>query len=202
MAINKLMQKQSSDPDEAKLIEQVKEGDEAAFSKLVHLHYNRVYQVAYGIVRNEANALDVTQKVWVKVWQKIDTFKGDSAFSTWVYRIATFSALDFVRANKKHQKLDSIDESSDSEEIKTIQIASDTPEEQPLEALNNQEIMTAFKHALSKLKEHHRAALVLRELEGKSYEEIAEIVDCKIGTVMSRIFNARKAIQTHMKDFK
>lgn len=187
---------------ERDLIDKTKSGDQRAFNQLVHLYYNHVYRTVYGVLRHEENSKDVTQKVWIKVWNKIDTFKGDSAFTTWVYRISTFTALDFIRSNKKHQKLDSIDASEDEEGIKPIQIASDVSDDQPRSYTRKKEIMEAFQKALTKLNESQRAALTLREIEGLSYEEIADILDCKIGTVMSRIFNARKAIQQDMEEFR
>lgn len=187
---------------EAAWIKQIKEGDQQAFNHLVHFHYNRVYRTVFGILRNEDNSKEVTQLVWIKVWKKMGSFKGDSAFSTWLYRIATFTALDFIRSNKKHQKLDSIDASEDSEGIKPIQLASTHSGDQPIKALLRKEIMARFQKAVSKLNEQHRTTLVLREIEGLSYDEIADIMKCKMGTVMSRIFNARRAIQSEMEDFR
>ena len=187
---------------EARLIEQTRSGDQRAFNQLVHHYYNRVFRTAFGVVRNEENAKEVSQQTWIKVWNKLDTFKGDSAFSTWLYRITTFTALDFLRANKKHQRLDSIEASEEKEGIKPIQLASDNVDEQPRSSMRKKEIMDGFQKALQNLNEQHRTALVLREIEGLSYEEIADIMQCKIGTVMSRIFNARRAIQTEMEDFR
>jgi len=187
---------------EATLIAQIRDGDQRAFNRLVHHYYNRVFRTAFGVTRNEENAKEVSQQTWIKVWNKIDTFKGDSAFSTWLYRITTFTALDFLRANKKHQRLDSIEASEENEGIKSIQITSDNLDEQPRSSLRKKEVMDGFQKALQNLNEQHRTALVLREIEGLSYEEIASIMQCKIGTVMSRIFNARRAIQTEMEDFR
>ena len=195
----------SDSPDQTEelvWIEQVQQGNQRAFNHLVHLHYNRVYRIVYGVLRNEENSKDVTQQVWIKVWKKIGTFKGDSSFTTWLYRIATFTALDFIRANKKHQKLDSIEASEEAEGINPIQLTSDIADEQPRSSLRKKEIMDGFQQALTQLNEQHRTALVLREIEGLSYEEIASIMKCKIGTVMSRIFNARKTIQIHMEDLR
>jgi len=187
---------------ESKLIEQIRNGDQRAFNQIVHHYYNRVFRTAFGVTRNEENAKEVTQQTWIKVWNKIDSFKGESAFTTWLYRITTFTALDFLRANKKHQRLDSIEASEENEGIKSIQLSSDNEEDQPRSFLRKKEIMDGFQKALQNLNEQHRTALVLREIEGLSYEEIADIMKCKIGTVMSRIFNARRAIQSEMEDFR
>jgi RNA polymerase sigma-70 factor, ECF subfamily len=189
-------------PDEQDLITRVRRREGPAFDALVHLHYNRVFRTVFGIMRNEEDAKDISQQVWIKVWNKIDSFKGDSAFSTWLYRIATFTALDAIRANRKYQKVDSIDASEDADGIKPIQLASNVDEEHPHHYMKKKEIMARFQEALSSLNEQHRTALVLREIEGKSYEDIAQIMQCKIGTVMSRIFNARRAIQHQLEDLK
>ncbi len=188
--------------NEAQWVAAAQAGDQQAFKRLFNHHYSRVYRTVFGVLRHEDNAQEVTQQVWVKVWKKLDSFQGNSAFSTWLYRIATFAALDFVRANKKHQKLDSIDASEQDDEIKTIQLTSDNIDENPVASLKSAEIMERFQMAIEKLNENHRTALVLREIEGLSYEEIADIMNCKIGTVMSRIFNARKAIQKDLEEFK
>ena len=82
---------------ESKLIEQIRNGDQRAFNQIVHHYYNRVFRTAFGVTRNEENAKEVTQQTWIKVWNKIDSFKGESAFTTWLYRITTFTALDFLR---------------------------------------------------------------------------------------------------------
>ena len=196
------MEEQLDKATETRLIEQSRSGDQRAFNQLVHAYYNRVFRTAFGVVRNEENAKEITQQTWIKVWNKLDTFKGESAFSTWIYRITTFTALDFLRANKKHQRLDSIEASEEKEGINPIQLASDNLDEQPRSSMRKKEIMDGFQKALKNLKEQHRTALVLREIEGLSYEEIADIMQCKIGTVMSRIFNARRAIQSEMEDFR
>jgi RNA polymerase sigma-70 factor (ECF subfamily) len=187
---------------EQELIARLRNRDKAAFNELVQTHYNRVYRVVYGILKHEENAKDVAQQVWVKVWNKFDTFKGDAALGTWLYRIAHFTALDAVRANRKHRKLDSIDASHDDDEIKPIQLASNVEEEHPHHYMKKREIMERFTQAIDGLSESHRTILVLREIEGLSYESIAEILKCRIGTVMSRLFNARRAIQHEMEDLK
>ncbi|MDD4348250.1 MAG: sigma-70 family RNA polymerase sigma factor [Opitutales bacterium] len=189
---------------EAEWIRRSVEGDKDAFRMLHQRYHPRVFRLILGMLRHEENAREVSQQVWIKVWRKLDTFQGKSAFSTWVYRIANYAALDFLRANRKYNKVDSIDAGKDNEEdgIKPIQLASESLEDQPLSVVRKKEIMERFHQALNGLNEQHRSALVLREVEGLSYEEIAKVMECKIGTVMSRIFNARKAIQQQMEEFR
>ncbi len=179
-------------------------GDTQAFRMLHQRYHPRVFRLIMGMLRHEENAREVSQLVWIKVWSKLGTFQGKAAFSTWVYRIAHYAALDFLRANRKYSKVDSIDAEKENEElgIKTIQLASESLEDQPLPVVRKKEIMERFHQALAGLNEQHRSALVLREVEGLSYEEIAKVMECKIGTVMSRIFNARRAIQQQMEEFR
>lgn len=179
-------------------------GDTQAFRMLHQRYHPRVFRLITGMLRHEENAREVSQLVWIKVWSKLGTFQGKAAFSTWVYRIAHYAALDFLRANRKYSKVDSIDAEKENEElgIKTIQLASESLEDQPLPVVRKKEIMERFHQALAGLNEQHRSALVLREVEGLSYEEIAKVMECKIGTVMSRIFNARRAIQQQMEEFR
>lgn len=179
-------------------------GDTQAFRMLHQRYHPRVFRLIMGMLRHEENAREVSQLVWIKVWSKLGTFQGKAAFSTWVYRIVHYVALDFLRANRKYSKVDSIDAEKENEElgIKTIQLASESLEDQPLPVVRKKEIMERFHQALAGLNEQHRSALVLREVEGLSYEEIAKVMECKIGTVMSRIFNARRAIQQQMEEFR
>ena len=179
-------------------------GDTQAFRMLHQRYHPRVFRLIMGMLRHEENAREVSQLVWIKVWSKLGTFQGKAAFSTWVYRIAHYAALDFLRANRKYSKVDSIDAEKENEElgIKTIQLASESLEDQPLPVVRKKEIMERFHQALAGLNEQHRSALVLREVEGLAYEEIAKVMECKIGTVMSRIFNARRAIQQQMEEFR
>ena len=155
-----------------------------------------VYGQVYRMVRNEQEAKDIVQTTWIKVWNKIDTFKFESAFSTWLYRVATFSALDAIRKrnSKKESSLEDISPSTQHSEG-TI-----TPPDQ-LRSLELKELNTHFRNSLEKLPQQNKEAITLREIDGLSYAEIAKRMNCKPGTVMSRIFNARKSLQQHMKDF-
>ncbi len=197
-----------STPDDAgqerEWIRRSVDGDTEAFRRLHERYHPRVFRLVMGMLRHEENAREVSQQVWIKVWGKLNTFQGKSAFSTWVYRIANYAALDFLRANRKYNKVDSIDAGQDRDDdgIKPIQLASESLEDQPLPVVRRKEIMERFHEALNGLNEQHRSALVLREVEGLSYEEIAKVMECKIGTVMSRIFNARRAIQQQMEEFR
>lgn len=181
-------------------IDAAKSGDESAFESLVKEYHEKVYRLAYNIVKNEEDAKEVSQQSWLKIWKKLDTFKGQSAFYTWAYRITSFTAMDLLRKRKRKAEVEYLDE-LEAEQTPDIRFSrGEAP--RPDRAFKNTEIREAFDEALNKLSENHRTALYLREVEGLSYEEIAETMDCAKGTVMSRIFNARKAMQEHLKDFR
>ena len=181
------------------LVKRAQSGDEDAFGELVVMHHRKVYAVLYRIVGNEDEAQELAQKTWVKVWKKLNTFKGKSAFFTWVYRVATYTALDSLRVKKRRlevEYLDELDVMEFSADAAPLSARASCPDKELLK----DEMMRRFESALDTLSDKHRTALVLREIEGLSYEEISRAMDCKVGTVMSRIFTARKSIREHMKD--
>lgn len=184
------------DPTDA-LVAKAKAGDQSAFNQLVTLHYDKVYGQALRMTKSEEDAKDVSQVAWVKAWNKLDTFRGDSAFTSWIYRITTFAALDLIR------KRNSRKETSTEQEILEIAAHAETSPIAPPDQIRNlerKELQNRIREAMDKLPEKLRSALQLRELEGLSYEEIASKLHCKTGTVMSRIFNARKSIQQYLAD--
>ncbi len=186
--------------DVPRLVQLAKNGDEAAFGELMQAYYTRVYGLLNGIVRHEDDARDLSQHVWVKVWHKLDSFKGDSDFYTWLYRVATFAGLDFVRKRKRQREVElseALEPNRDADSVLPPSLTS-----RPDSAAQTAEIQTVFERALETLSPEHRTALMLREVEGLSYDEIAVATGCRRGTVMSRIFYARKSIQAQLKDVR
>lgn len=186
--------------DVPRLVQLAKDGDEAAFGALMQAYYTRVYGLLKGIVRHEDDARDLSQQVWVKVWNKLDSFKGDSDFYTWLYRVATFAGLDFVRKRKRQREVElseAMEPNRDADAVLPPSLTS-----RPDSAAQTAEIQTVFERALETLSPEHRTALMLREVEGLSYDEIAQVTGCRRGTVMSRIFYARKSIQEQLKDVR
>lgn len=184
--------------DDHQLIKRAQSGSAPAFNQLVELHYGNVYGQALRMLRSEDDAKDVAQLVFIKAWKKLPTFKFQSAFSSWLYRITAFTALDAIRKRDARKEtavdsewLENCDESSPSEFALPEQIRS----------LERKELRQQYDQALQQLPSAQREALELRENEGLAYEEIARRLRCKTGTVMSRLFNARKTIQKHLKDF-
>jgi RNA polymerase sigma-70 factor, ECF subfamily len=191
----------SVDPHRTReLLERAQGGDQKAFGELVQLHHSQVYGQILRMVRNSEDAKEIAHLAWIKVWNKIDTFRFESAFSSWLYRVASFTALDAIRKRNSRRELSYENPEDSSYTMEDASISVVAPPEQ-IRNLERQEILDRFAEALDKLPEHHKTALMLRENEGLSYKEIALKTDCKTGTVMSRIFNARKAIQSYMKEF-
>ena len=183
--------------EDSTLVARAQDGDKAAFNILVERHYSKVFGQALRIMKSQEEAKDVAQLAWIKAWRKLENFRGESAFTSWIYRITTFTALDAIR--RRDARRESV---VDSE---TIEIAasgaSAVAPPSRLNTIDRNEIRERFAEALNELPELQRTALSLRELEGLSYDEIATRMRCKIGTVMSRLFNARKAIQKQLADF-
>ncbi len=191
----------SADPHgDRELLLRAQAGDQAAFGELVELYHGQVYGQILRMVRNTEDAKEIAQTAWIKVWNKIGSFRFESAFSSWLYRVATFTALDAIRKRDSRRELSYEDPEQSKEALEDPSVSMVAPPEQ-IRILDNQEIRERFTQALERLPEHHRTALMLRETEGLSYKEIAAKTRCKQGTVMSRIFHARKAIQTYMKEF-
>lgn len=179
------------------LVKQAQKGDKQAFNQLVSLHYQKVYGQALRMTKSEEDAKDAAQLTWVKAWKKLSTFRGDSAFTSWLYRITTFTALDLIR--KRNSNRESATEQAILENAANNQ-ASPVASPEQVHNLERKELQNRIENALAKLPEKLRTALQLREIEGLSYEEIANELQVKTGTVMSRLFNARKTIQKHLAD--
>jgi RNA polymerase sigma-70 factor (ECF subfamily) len=182
------------------LVGKARGGDEEAFGELVKMHHQRVYNLAYGMVNNAEDAAELAQQTWVKVWNKLGSFKEDAKFFTWVYRVASNTGLDFLRHRARLREdvlLDGVEPVVDPD---LDRAASQNP--RPDRELAQSEIREMFEKSLESLSPDHRTALILREVDGLSYEEIAKITGCRKGTVMSRIFYARKKMQEKLGDLR
>ena len=186
------------DPADTTLVQRSQLGDLAAFDALVTRHRARVYGHILAMVRNEADAWDLAQDTFLKAWKALPRFEGNAAFSTWLYRIAHNTTLDWLRT----RKIQAASEFDEAVESRIAAGATTTPhgEGRPDDRLAQSELGQRIHHALTQLSPEHRSAILLREIEGLSYEEIAESAQCSIGTVMSRLFYARKKLQTLLAD--
>lgn len=186
--------------DDRELVIRAKDGDEEAFGALVQMYYQRVFNIARGFVSEPEEARDLAQQAWLKVWKKLDTFKGHSGFFTWLYRLVTFVCLDYLRKKKRRAETELKETMETHREAGAEPAPSVTPD--PVRSLEAGEIRDRFEQALETLSPAQRTAIVLREIEGLTYEEIAAAMKCSKGTVMSRIFYARKNLQRELEDLR
>ena len=193
----------SSTKGDHDLVQRVQAGDSAAFRTLFEKYHRRAFAVAMGVVKNEDDALDAVQEAFVKVHKNIHKFQGSSSFYTWLYRIVMNVSIDHVRRTSRRKSLD-FDERALHEESEVAGDGALVPsvtDANPGKAALRRELGGAIQAALQELPEHHRAVIVLREIEGMSYEEMAETLGVPKGTIMSRLFHARKKMQNALAPY-
>jgi RNA polymerase sigma-70 factor (ECF subfamily) len=174
------------------LVDAARRGDREAFRTLFERYNRRAYALALGVVRQPDDALDVVQEAFIKAHKHLDRFEGTSSFYTWLYRIVMNLAIDQLRKQKRTTELN---EEADEDGLLPQLLGGN-----PGRALMDKEIRARIDAALSALSDHHRAVLVMRELEGLSYAEMAKVMGCSKGTIMSRLFHARKNMQKLLAD--
>ena len=177
------------------LVLRVQRGDKSAFDFLVIKYQHKIIQLVNRYVKDPSEAQDVAQEAFIKAYRALGNFRGDSAFYTWLYRIAINTAKNYLVSRSRRSSDYQVD-------IQDAEALENAPQLQGMETperlLLNQEIIDTIKIAIDKLPEEMRTAIMLREFEGMSYEEIAEAMDCPVGTVRSRIFRAREAIDNKL----
>jgi len=178
------------------LVERVQQGDKKAFDLLVSKYQQRILNLVGRFVRNPNDAMDVSQEAFLKAYRALPKFRGDSAFYTWMYRIAVNTAKNYL-AVQSRRPMEADQDYDEIEQIDSSGVLRDqaTPEHMLL----RDEIQDTVVKSIEDLPEDLRTAIMLREVEGLSYEEIAEVMECPIGTVRSRIFRAREAIDKQLK---
>ena len=187
-----------AEPADRELVERCQRGQLEAYEILVGRYRQRVYGLAYSMLRNEQDATDLSQETFVKAWQAIRGFKKNSSFYTWLYRITTNLCIDFVRKRDRRPTVP-FEETVDPEADASVEIA---PSNQPLptDEVRRRELREQIDAALQELSPEHRVVIQLREFEGLEYAEIAKVVGCQMGTVMSRLHYARKHLQKLLRD--
>jgi len=193
----------SSTKGDHDLVQRVQAGDSTAFRTLFEKYHRRAFAVAMGVVKNEDDALDAVQEAFVKVHKNIHKFQGSSSFYTWLYRIVMNASIDHVRRTSRRKSLD-FDERALHEESEVAGDGALVPsvtDANPGKTALRRELGGAIQAALQELPEHHRAVIVLREIEGMSYEEMAETLGVPKGTIMSRLFHARKKMQNALAPY-
>ena len=189
-----------ADVSDLDLVKRCQEGDAEAFDELVVRYRTRVFGMIYNMVHSEQDAWDLAQDSFVKAWKSIKRFRGQSSFYTWIYRIVMNVTIDWLR--KKQVKAGGA-EFDDSVQLKEVDPASKTmpkADALPSENLEQREIRVEIDKAIAQLSPEHRAVILMKEIDGMQYHEIAEALGCSIGTVMSRLFYARKKLQNLLRD--
>jgi RNA polymerase sigma-70 factor (ECF subfamily) len=191
--------KDHSSADDQELVRKAQKGDMGAFEELVARHRDKIYARALSMMRNEEEAVDLSQEAWVKGWQRLVQFQGDSSFGTWMTRIVINLCLDQLRKQKRQrtESIEAMDEDSGGVERQMPVVTVN-----PTAGLERSELRHRIDKALAKLSYEHRTVLVLHEFEEMEYKEIAKAMECSIGTVMSRLFYARRKMAAILADLK
>jgi len=185
--------------DDRTLVKAAQTGDAQAFRALVERYQRRVVQLALAMTKDADEAMDIAQETFVRVHRYLPSFKGDSSFFTWTYRIAMNLCLDAQRRKGRLERVD-VEQGDEAE----IEAAMDPPSAAlagPQRQALNAELRGRIEEALASLSENHRAILLLREVEGLSYEDLAKVLGIRKGTVMSRLFHARLKMQSKLREY-
>ncbi len=185
--------------DEMVLVKQARQGDLGAYDELVRRYQERIYATVYHMTANHEDANDLAQEAFIKGFQALKSFKGGSSFYTWIYRIAVNKTINFLKQRKSRAQLslDDLDFNAEHDPDLVALISDKTPRRE----VNLTELQEKLNTAMQKLSEPHRLVVTLHDVQGMSHEEIAEIMDCNIGTVRSRLFYARQQLQAYLSDY-
>ncbi len=190
-------EEQTDGPSDDELVRRAQKQDREAFALLFDRYHRRAYAVALGTLKNPDDAYDIVQDAFIKVHRHLKNFKGTSSFYTWLYRIVMNLCIDHIRKKKRHGATQ-FDEGAGAEDLDVLgggELMPTMLDGNPGKGVFRRELTEAITAALDELPEHHRAVILLREIEGLSYEEMAETLKVPKGTIMSRLFHARKKLQ-------
>lgn len=181
------------------LVKRAQNGDHDAFEDLVRRYQERIYVTVYNMTSNHEDANDLTQETFVKAFRVLRTFKGDSGFYTWIYRIAVNKTINLLkqRKNRQHMSLNDLDANLENDPELVALISDKTPRREA----GLSELQEKLNAALQQLSENHRLVVTLHDIQGLPHEEIAKIMDCNVGTVRSRLFYARQQLQASLADY-
>lgn len=186
--------------EDFRLVALAQKGDMEAYDQLVIRHRGKIYAMIRNMVKNDADAWDLSQDAFVKAWQALPRFEARSRFSTWLFRISHNVVYDWVRKRKIESAGELNDEIFNRDTIAPSAKTAPSFTEAPDDALSNTELREKIEDALSKISPEHREVVMLKDVQGLAYKEIADVMDCSLGTVMSRLFYARQKLQTLLKD--
>jgi RNA polymerase sigma-70 factor (ECF subfamily) len=191
----------ASDPvaDELELIKKSRQGDLGAYDDLVRRYQQRIYATIYHMTANHEDANDLAQDTFIKAYSALKSFKGGSSFYTWVYRIAVNKTINFLkqRKNRIHMSLNDMDFNAEHDPDMVALVSEQTPRREA----GLTELQEKLNEAMQKLSEVHRLVVTLHDVQGLPHEEIAQIMDCNVGTVRSRLFYARQQLQGYLADY-
>jgi RNA polymerase sigma-70 factor (ECF subfamily) len=188
------------DADDHVLVAACRAGDRRAFQLLFERYERKVYAVAYGFLRNPEDALDVVQEAFIKVYRYLPNFEGQSSFYTWLYRIAANLCIDHMRRSGRKRDVEFDDKLRHDNEESGGEFVAVSALGEPEGSVNNKEILSAVSSSLEHLSDKHRAVIVMRELQGMSYADMAKAMGCSKGTIMSRLFHARRNMQKLLRE--
>ena len=188
------------DVSELDLVRRCQTGDTEAFDELVTRYRTRVFGMIYNMVHSEEDAWDLAQDAFVKAWKSIKRFRGRSSFYTWLYRIVMNVAIVWMRKRQVKSGGTEFDEATQLKEIDPASKTAPKADALPYETMERGEIRERIDQAIAQLTPEHRAVILMKEIEEMQYHEIAEALECSIGTVMSRLFYARKKLQNLLRD--
>jgi RNA polymerase sigma-70 factor (ECF subfamily) len=192
-----------STTDDLTLVERTRRGDRQAFRLLVQRYERKVYALAYGMLKNPEDAKDASQESFAKAYRSLEHFKGDASFYTWIYRICSNICIDAIRRRGGGRgDMVEFDESveNDSTAAHSVSLSSQLGQN-PQKAALRRELAEKIQEALAQLPEKHRAILLLREVDGMSYEDLSRTLEVPKGTVMSRLFHARSKVQKILSEY-
>lgn len=189
----------ASAAEDARWVEQARAGDTRAFDRLVSKHRGRMYAMIYQMVKNDADAWDLAQEAFIKAWRALPGFESRARFSTWLFRITHNVVYDWLRKRRMKVVSELNDEVFDSGRIDPRASTAPRQHQRPDEAMQLSELQQRIHDGLDKLSEQHREVILLREIQGLDYKEIAEIIDSSMGTVMSRLYYARQKLQAYLQ---
>ncbi|MBI4325055.1 MAG: sigma-70 family RNA polymerase sigma factor [Chloroflexi bacterium] len=185
--------------DDRVLVKRAQKGDLSAYDQLVQRYQERIYATIYHMTSNHEDANDLAQEAFIKAYRALKSFKGDSSFFTWVYRIAINKTINFLkqRKNRIQMSLNDLDFNAEHDPDLVALVSEKTPRR----ALNLAELQEKLNAALQKLSDVHRLVVTLHDVQGLSHDEISKIMDCNTGTVRSRLFYARQQLQAYLSDY-
>jgi RNA polymerase sigma-70 factor (ECF subfamily) len=185
--------------DDLALVRRAQKEDMRAYDVLIRRYQERIYATVYHMTSNHEDANDLTQETFIKAFRALRSFKGDSSFYTWIYRIAVNKTINFLkqRKNRVQMSLNDMDFNAENDPDLVALVSEKTPRRD----LNLSELQEKLNAALLKLSEHHRMVVTLHDIQGLSHDEIGKIMNCNVGTVRSRLFYARQQLQAHLSDY-